>query len=111
MSSKKPAIHITSDQSVDHTLNIEQDIHISGEFRGSLFSERDLFIEKNGVFIGEAHVATAYIRGSFQGSLEAFQQVFLTETSTFKGVLDCPKANISLGAECCGDIRISSRGD
>jgi cytoskeletal protein CcmA (bactofilin family) len=111
MSSKKTAIHITSEQSVDRAFNIEQDIHIAGEFRGSLFSDKDLFVEKTGVFIGEAHVANAYIRGSFQGNLEAFQQVFLTETSIFKGILDCPKANISLGAECCGDIRIASRGD
>jgi cytoskeletal protein CcmA (bactofilin family) len=108
---KKSTIHITSEQSVNSTLNIEQDIHITGEFRGSLFSDKDLFVETSGIFIGEAHVANAYIRGSFQGSLEASQQVFLTETSVFKGILDCPKANISLGAECCGDIRIASRDD
>lgn len=97
--------------SIEANLDLHHDLHISGKFKGSLFSAGDLFVEKTGSFTGEAHVANAYIRGQFSGNLEASEQVFLFETSFFQGSLDSPKANISLGAKCCGEFRIISQDD
>lgn len=111
MPQQKTTSHIGISEQLEAQLEQTQDLRISGKFQGSLYSTGDLFIEKTGLFIGEAHVASAYIRGQFQGNLEATHNVFLYETSFFEGILDCPQANISLGAKCSGEVRIISKTD
>lgn len=111
MSQQNPVKHIRPTEKIEANLEQQEDLYVSGQFQGSLFSSADLFIEKTGSFIGEAHVASAYIRGTFHGNLEATQKIFLFESSFFQGVLDSPKANISLGAKCCGEVRIISQDD
>jgi len=106
---KKLGLYITNGSHQSGELHIQGDVQIDGSFSGKLTSEGDLFLGETSSFDGEAHVLSAYIEGTFSGALEAKKQTILASSAKFNGILDTPKAEIKIGAEIIGDVRICNR--
>jgi cytoskeletal protein CcmA (bactofilin family) len=106
---KKLGLYITKDSKQTGDLNIEGDVRIDGSFMGRLITDGNLYIGFQGYFEGEAHTEEAYIEGQFSGALEAKIKTTLSEAANFSGILDTPLAEIPIGAQIIGTVRICNR--
>ena len=105
----KLGLYITKDSHQSGELQIEGDVRIEGSFSGTLISDGNLYLGKNSSFEGEAHVVNAQIEGSFSGALESKGQTSFTSSAKFNGILDTQLADIAVGTELIGEVRICQR--
>ena len=102
-------LYITRESSQSGELYIEGHVRVDGSFSGSLHIEGDFHLGPTGLFEGEVHAENAYIDGIFLGLLEATQQTHLKSSAKFQGILDTQKAEIAIGTQVIGEVRICCR--
>ena len=102
-------LYITKDSCQSGKLYVEGNARVDGSFQGTLHVEGNFYLGPSAQFEGELHTENAYIDGIFSGLLEATQKAHFTSSAKFKGVLDTQEAEIAIGTQVIGEVRICCR--
>lgn len=81
---------------------------IGGKIDGEIISEGLLIIEEGAIINADVKVEETILHGTFRGRLESSIKVQLTKTANFEGELITPVLSIMEGAECNGQITMTS---
>ncbi len=102
------ALYIPINTSHEGILQIEGDVHIDGQFHGSLHTEGSVTISSSAQFYGSLICLKADVFGFIKGEVKTYEQFNLHHSGKMIGKLDSPKAALSEGAQFSGLAHILS---
>ncbi|MBM73908.1 MAG: hypothetical protein CMK59_00800 [Proteobacteria bacterium] len=96
------ALYIPINISHEGRLQLEGDVHIDGQFNGSLHTEGSVTISSSAQFYGSLVCLKANVFGFIQGEVKTYEQFNLHHSGKMIGKLDTPKATLAEGAQFSG---------
>lgn len=83
--------------SFEGKLTFEGTVQIGGEFKGEIFTNDTLIVNKGSKVQAEIEAETIIISGSVEGNLFARKRVVMHPPATFKGTVTTPSLKIEEG--------------
>ncbi len=96
--------------SYEGKLTFEGEVRIAGKFKGEIFSNDSLIIEKGAQVEGQIDVATLAVSGNVSGTINARKQVDLHAPAKVTGSITTPIIVIAEGVVFDGNLSMSDAG-